>query len=119
MMSLEGCVGIADDICISGATQEEHDQRLIALMEVAKSAGLVFNSTKCSINQSSISFFSNVYSAAGIGPDPTKVRDINEMPVPQDIDDLQRFLRMIHPQSQPVVINLTGPLRKGCSVRMV
>ena len=93
--SLEGCVGIADDICIFGATQEEHDQRLIALMEVAKSAGLVFNSTKCSINQSSISFFGNVYSAAGIGPDPTKVKDINEMPVPQDRDDLQRFLGMV------------------------
>ena len=93
--SLEGCVGIADDIGIFGVTQEEHDQRLIALMEVAKSAGLVFNSTKCSINQSSISFFSNVYSAAGIGPDPTKVKDINEMPVPQHRNDLQRFLGMV------------------------
>ena len=93
--SLEGCVGIADDICIFGATQEEHDKRLIALMEVAKSAGLVFNSTKCSINQSSISFFGNVYSAAGIGPDPAKVKDINEMPVPQDRDDLQRFIGMV------------------------
>ena len=95
LASMEGCVGIADDICIFGATQEEHDQRLIALMEVAKSAGRVFNSTKCSINQSSISFFGNVYSAAGIGPDPTKVKYINEMPVPQDRDDLQRFLGMV------------------------
>ena len=86
--SLEGCVGIADGICNFGATQEEHDQRLIAIMEVAKSAGL-FNSTKCSINQSSISLFGNVYSAAGIGPDPTEVKYINEMPVPQDRDDLQ------------------------------
>ena len=91
--SLEGCVGIAEDICIFGATQEEHDQRLIALMEVANSA--VFNATKCSINQSSISFFGNVYSAAGIGPDPTKVKDINEMPVPQYRDDLQRFFGMV------------------------
>ena len=86
--SLEGCVGIVDDICIFGATQEEHD--------------------------------------AGIGPDPTKVKDINEMPVPQDRDDRQRFLEMvtymggfIHPQPQPAVINLTGSLTKGCSVRMV
>ena len=77
------------------ATQEEHDQRLTALLEVAKSAGLVFNSTKCSINQSSISFFDNVYSAAGIGPDPTKVKDINEMPVPQYRYHLQRFLGMV------------------------
>ena len=93
--SLEGCVGIADEICIFGATQEEHDQRLIALMEVATSAGLVFNSTKCSINKSSISFFSNVYSAAGIGPYPTKVEDTNEMPVPQVRDDPQRVLGMV------------------------
>ena len=52
--SLEGCVGIAADICIFGATQEEHDQRIIALMEVAKSAGRVqlhkvFNQPKLNI----------------------------------------------------------------------
>ena len=106
--SLEGCVLIADDICIFGATQEEHDQRLITLMEVAKSAGLVFSSTKCSINQSSMPFFGNVYSAVGIGPDPTKVKDINEMTVPQDRDDLQRFL---------VMVTYTGdssPISAGC-----
>ena len=45
IVSLEGCAGIAEDICIFGATQEEHDQRLIALLEVAKSAGFLFNST--------------------------------------------------------------------------
>ena len=93
--SMEGCVGIADDICIVGATQEEHDQRLISLLEVAKSAVLVFNSTKCSINQSLISFFDNIYSAAGIGSDPTKVKDINDMPITQHRDDLQRFLGMV------------------------
>ena len=42
-----------------------------------------------------MSFFGNVYSAAGIGPDPTKLKDINEMPVPQEKDDLQRFLGMV------------------------
>ena len=101
------------------ATQEEHDQRLIALLDVAKSAGLVFNSTKCSINQSSISFFDKVYSAAGIGPDPTKVKDINEMPVPQDRDDLQRFLGMvtyctrgIHPNLSRLSSILRDLLRK-------
>ena len=55
----------------------------------------VFNSTTCSINQSSILFFGNVYTAAGIGLDPTKVKYINEMPVPQYRDDLQRFLGMV------------------------
>ena len=124
--SLEECVGIADDICIYGVTQEEHDQRLIALLQVAKSAGLVFNSTKCSSNQSSISLFGNVYSAAGIGPDPTKLKDINEMPVPQGRDDIQRFLGIVTyvggfiPNLNRLSSILRGLLtKKGCLVRMV
>ena len=106
--SLEGCVGIADDICIFGTTKDEHDQWLVTLPEEAKSAGLVFNSTRCSINQSSISFFGNVYSAAGIGPDRTKVKDINEMPVTQHRDDLQRFLGMV------TYMGDSSPISAGC-----
>jgi hypothetical protein len=71
---LEGCIGIADDICVFGRTEEEHDRRLVALMERAKDRGLVFNSAKCSIKQKSISFFGNTYSAEGISPDPAKSR---------------------------------------------
>ena len=52
----------------------------------------MLNSTKFSINQSSTSFFGN---AAGIGPDPTKLKYINEMQVSQNRDDLQRFLGMV------------------------
>ena len=47
--SLEGCVGIADDICIFGATEEEHDKHLMALLDTAKASGLFFNSEKCTI----------------------------------------------------------------------
>lgn len=46
---LEGCVGIADDVCVFGSTEEDHDKCLIALMETAKAHGLVFNSDKCAI----------------------------------------------------------------------
>ena len=93
-------------------------------MEVAKSAGLVFSSTKCSINQSSISFFGNVYSAAGIGPDPTKVKTSTRCQCPKTETTYNDFSEWwhtwgIHPKSQPAVINLTGSLTKGCSVRMV
>ena len=93
--SQEGCVGKADDIRVFGATEEGHDERHKALMEVAKSSGLVFNSEKCTIKQSSISFFDNTYSAAGVSPAPSKVKDIHEMPVPQDKEDLQRVLGLM------------------------
>ena len=78
-----------------GATEEEHDERLKAVMEVAESSGLVFNSEKCTIKQSSISFFGNIYSAAGVSPDPPKVKYTLEITVSQDKEDLQRSLGLM------------------------
>ena len=46
---LKGVVSIADDVCVFGTTEKEHDVNLINLMERAKREGLVFNSTKCHI----------------------------------------------------------------------
>ena len=64
-------------------------------MDRAKETGLVFNSDKCTIRQPEISFFGNIYSKDGIRPDPAKVHGIQSMPVPQDKEDLQRFLGMM------------------------
>ena len=92
---LPGVVGITDDVCVYGKDEEEHDRNLKALMDRAKETGLVFNSDKCTIKQPEISFFGNIYSKDGIRPDPAKVHDIQNMPVPQDKEYLQRFLGMM------------------------
>ena len=92
---LPGVVGITDDVCVHGKDEEEHDRNLKALMDRAKETGLVFNSDKCTIRQPEISFFGNIYSKDGIRPDPAKVHDIQNMSVPQDKEDLQRFLGMM------------------------
>ena len=92
---LPGVVGITDDVCVHGKDEEEHDRNLKALMDRAKESGLVFNSDMCTIRQPEISFFGNIYSKDGIRPDPAKVHDIQNMPLPQDKEDLQRFLGMM------------------------
>ena len=92
---LPGVVGITDDVCVHGKDEVEHDRNLKALMDRAKETGLVFNSDKCTIRQPEISFFGNIYPKDGIRPDPAKVHDIQNMPVPQDKEDLQRFLGMM------------------------
>ena len=56
----------------------------------------MFNSDKCTIRQPEISFFGNIYSKDSIRPDPAKVHDIQNMPVPQDKEDLERFLGMTY-----------------------
>lgn len=60
--SFQGMVSIADDIAVYGENEEEHDRNLINLMERAAEAGTVFNSDKCTIKQSSISFLQPVHS---------------------------------------------------------
>ena len=61
-------------------------------MDRTEACRLVFNSEKCDIYKSQISFFGNIYSAEGIKPDPEKVKAITQMPVPQSKEDLQKFL---------------------------
>ena len=97
---LKGVVSIADDVCVFGATEKEHDVNLINLMERAKREGLVFNSTKCHIKKSEISFFGNTYAKDGIKPDINKIRDLKDMPKPQSKEELMRFLGVITYLSQ-------------------
>ena len=54
---LNGVLSIADDICVYGANDTEHDMHLHKLCEKARSYGLVFNPEKCFIRVPEISFF--------------------------------------------------------------
>ena len=102
--NLPGVAGVADDVNVTGSTEKEHDENLLRLMERAKEKGLVFNSSKCEIKQTEISFFGNVYTRDGIKPDPQKVENIRNMPRPENKDDLRRFfgndniLITVHPE---------------------
>ena len=92
LTGLPGCISIADDIVVTGTTEEEHDRNLTTLLEAAKANGLAFNSTKCRIKEPSITFFGRIYSADGIQPDPNKVSDLKAMPTPQTTAELHTFL---------------------------
>jgi hypothetical protein len=111
---LEGVASIADDVCVFGKTEEEHDTNLQALMKRAEDRGLIFNSGKCLIKQTSISFFGNVYTQDGIQPDPAKVEDIRNMPNPENKEDLRRFLGMLTYLAQfiPKLSDKSAPLRE-------
>lgn len=97
---LDGVVSIADDVVVYGEDDDAHDRNLHKLMKRAENTGLVFNSNKCAIKQSSVSFFGNIYTTEGIKPDPAKINDIQKMPTPQNKDDLHRFMGMLNYLSQ-------------------
>ena len=92
---LPGIIAIYDDICMYGKDMAEHNHNLLQLMKMAQGQGLVFNSSKCAICQSKISFYGAIFTAQGMRPDPAKVQALQDLPAPQNPKELQWFLGLI------------------------
>ena len=90
---LPGIIAIHDDICIYNHTPEQHDQHLLKLMQTAAQHGIVFNSSKCWIRQPQIAFYSAVFTAKGMQPDPSKIQVLL---TPEFPTKLQSFLGLIN-----------------------
>ena len=65
-----GTIRIADDIAVGGETEDEHDQILHNMMEIARKHGLVFNSEKCEIKVPQIKLFGMIYDKDDVHPNP-------------------------------------------------
>ena len=63
---LPGIIVIHNDICVYGKDTTKHDRNLLQLMQTATQQGLVFNSSKCAIHQSQISFYGAIFTVQGI-----------------------------------------------------
>ena len=63
---LEGFFIIIDDMIVYGATQEEHDERLAAILEHALAKGIRFNKDKCEFSASRVSYFGHIISSTGL-----------------------------------------------------
>ena len=64
-------------------------------MHVAHKYGLVFNPQKTHVKAPAVAFFSCLYDADGVHPDPDKVRAIHTLPAPTNVTKLQEFLGMV------------------------
>ena len=89
-------IGIHDNMVIFGVDQQDHDAKVINLLNVCQKEGLVLNSKKLELQRERVTFFGAEYSAQGMHPDPKKVQGITEMTVPTDKQQLQSFLGMVN-----------------------
>ena len=92
LSGLPGTLCLIHDTLIYGRNQKEHDERLNAVLEGIRAAGLTLNKEKCKFSQQQITFLGQVIDADGVRPDPSKVRAIVEMKEPTDRGELRRFL---------------------------
>ena len=81
---LDGTLCVADDIIIYGCTPEEHDIRLVSLLERCRQVGIKLNKQKSEICASKIKFLGHEVSDQGLHADPDKIEAIMEMPTPTE-----------------------------------
>ena len=113
---LEGLDGVecqVDDILVFGETQEQHDKRLIAVLERVADASVTLNLEKCKFSTDKVEFLGHVIGKDGVQIDPTKVEAVTQMGEPTDIAQLRRFLGMVNQVGKciPNLADITKPLR--------
>ena len=113
LSNCEGIVGLIDDVLVYGRTAEEHDERLMAVLDKLKEKGVTLNKEKCIFYCNSIQFLGQIVNQEGISPDKEKLRAIREVPRPSNVSELRRFLGMINQMSKfsPNLADRSQPLR--------
>ena len=119
LRDLEGVVCLIDDILVYGKTQQEHDDRLHAVLKRLEEAGLTLNKEKCEFSRRQVKFLGQILSEDGIQSDPDKVAAIVQMKEPTTVKEMQRFLGMANQLSKftPHLAEITKPLRDLLSTK--
>lgn len=76
---------IADDLIIWGRNDEEHDRRLIQVLNRAREVQLKLNKKKCRIRVNEVSYIGHVLMSKGLKPVGEKVKAILQMPEAKSI----------------------------------
>lgn len=110
---LHGVAAIVDDILVYGATREEHDRNLHAVLQRSRERGVRLNADKCTIGATEVSYFGHVLSAEGIRPDPNKIAAIREMEAPKSRAELETVLGMVNYLAKfaPSLSEINAPMR--------
>ena len=86
------CLCYLDDVIVFSPTFETHLERLSAILEVFRLAGLQLNSSKCRFGRRRITILGHIVDASGVQPDPEKIRAVKDFPVPTTAKDVRSFV---------------------------
>lgn len=109
----EGCLNYIDDIIIYGATKEEHDRRVDAVLKKLKERNVTLNEEKCLFGVQKLQFLGHTLSAEGITPDSEKLDTIRQFKEPKTAEETRSFLGLVTYIGKfiPNLATLTEPLR--------
>ena len=102
-----------DDNVVYRRNQVELSQRLEAVLDKLKESEITLNRVKCNFYQQELEFIGQVVGRNGISASPKNVSAILEMPPPQNIHELGRFMGMVNQLGKfvPNLSEKTDPVR--------
>ena len=114
LAGLEGVLCLMDDVLIFGSNKGEHDSRLKVVLERIQKAGVTLNSLKCEFGKSNLIFLGHLIDSSGIQADPQKTSAITDIPPPNNVTELRRFMGMANQLGKfsNKLAELTQPLRE-------
>lgn len=98
---MEKCVGdlhlsevlvFLDDLIVFSETLEEHELRLLRVLQRLKDYGLKLSHEKCQFFRTSVKYLGHVVDAEGVHTDPEKISALRDWPRPTNREELKRFL---------------------------
>ena len=81
-----------DDLIIFGKTLEEHESRLLKVLDRLREVGLKISLDKCVFCQTKVKYVGHIVSADGVATDPSKVEAVANWPQPTTLKTLRSFL---------------------------
>lgn len=81
-----------DDLIVFGRTLEEHEERLLKVLDRLGEVGLKLSVDKCQICLPRVKYLGHIVSAEGVAPDPDKIEAVTSWTKPTNLKTLQSFL---------------------------
>lgn len=91
-MHLKEVVVFLDDLIVFSQTLEEHETRLMKVLERLREYGLKLSPEKCRFFQTSVRYLGHVVSQHGVETDSEKTATLKTWPIPQNLKQLKSFL---------------------------
>jgi transposase InsO family protein len=114
LQSCEGAENMSDDIIIHGRDTEEHDKRLVDVIETLGSRGLTLNADKCQFRLPKLEFLGHVLSDKGLSPAEAKVKAVKDARPPENATEVRSFLGLVNFNAKfiPNLASCAEPLRR-------
>lgn len=91
-MNLLQCLVYLDDLIVFGRTLEEHEERLLKVLNRLEEYGLKVSINKCQFCQPQVKYVGHIVFASGIATDPEKIKAVLNWEKPTDLKSFQSFL---------------------------